>query len=211
MATQQVTQDENELDSKGGIRPQYKLPLSIVVGITMNGIKIRLWRSVITASGIALSIAFFAYVYANLLSTPQMSVDDKHRQIWLIIMSITVTLVGIVNSMLMAVTERFREIGTMKCLGAVDRFVTTMFVIEAVFMGSLASIIGWIIGFSVSVISHLTTIGWTQTWIDTSWSTFLYVLGASLLLGVSVTLVAALIPAQQAARMPAAMALRSDI
>lgn len=202
---------ENALDHKGGIKPQYKLPFSIVFGITMNGIKIRIWRSVITASGIALSIAFFAYVFANLLSTPNQTEDEKARQIWLIMMSVIVTLVGIVNSMLMAVTERFREIGTMKCLGAVDRFVTTMFVIEAVFMGSVASLAGWAIGFLASVISHITTLGWSATIAATSFMTFLTVLAASLVLGISVTLIAAIIPALQAARMPAAMALRSDI
>jgi putative ABC transport system permease protein len=202
--------DESALN-KSGIRPQYKLPLKIVVGITMNGIKIRLWRSLITASGIALSIAFFAYVYANLLTTPHLTADDRARQIWLILMSIMVTLVGIINSMLMSVTERFREIGTMKCLGAVDRFVTTMFVIEACFMGSLASVIGWLLGFAVSLISHLASIGWTQTWQNTSAETFFQVLAASMALGVSVTLVAAIIPALQAAKMPAAMALRADL
>ncbi|MFQ6133274.1 MAG: ABC transporter permease, partial [Armatimonadota bacterium] len=38
------------------------------------------------------------------------------RQWWLIGMSLLVCVVGIINSMLMSVTERFREIGTMKCL-----------------------------------------------------------------------------------------------
>jgi putative ABC transport system permease protein len=211
MANKVQAQSESAPNNKGGIRRQIRLPLNIVFGITMNGIKIRLWRSLVTASGIALSIAFFAYVYANLLTTPHLTQDDRNRQIWLIMMSIMVTLVGIINSMLMSVTERFREIGTMKCLGALDSFVTALFVIEAVFMGSLASITGWLLGFAVSMITHITSVGWTETLVDTSWFTFFTVFAASLLLGVTVTLIAAIIPALQAAKMPAAMALRSDI
>ena len=48
----------------------------------------------------------------KLLSNP-----DLNRQIWLVIMALLVCTVGITNAMLMSVAERFREIGTMKCLG----------------------------------------------------------------------------------------------
>ena len=46
-------------------------------------------------------------------------------------MSLLVCTVGITNSMLMAVTERFKEIGTMKCLGALDSFVVVLFMLES--------------------------------------------------------------------------------
>jgi len=51
------------------------------------------------------------------------------------ILSLLVCAVGIVNAQLMAVTERFREIGTMKCLGALDRFVLRLFILEAGMQG----------------------------------------------------------------------------
>jgi ABC-type antimicrobial peptide transport system permease subunit len=53
---------------------------------------------------------------------------EKFRAIWIGIISLLVTVIGIANAMLMSVTERFREIGTMKCLGALSSFVTQMFV-----------------------------------------------------------------------------------
>ena len=49
------------------------------------------------------------------------------KQRWIVILSLLVCVVGIVNAQLMAVTERFREIGTMKCLGALDRFILGSF------------------------------------------------------------------------------------
>ena len=48
--------------------------------------------------------------------------------------------------MLMAVTERFQEIGTMKCLGALDRFVVRLFLLESGFQGLAGALIGALIG-----------------------------------------------------------------
>ena len=44
----------------------------------------------------------------------------QERMLWLILVSMVVCAVGIANAMLMSVTERFREIATLKCLGALD-------------------------------------------------------------------------------------------
>ena len=41
---------------------------------------------------------------------------SARRNLWLVTLSLLVCIVGITNAMLMSVTERFREIGTMKCL-----------------------------------------------------------------------------------------------
>ncbi|HAT09777.1 MAG TPA: hypothetical protein DCS97_04135, partial [Planctomycetes bacterium] len=53
------------------------------------------------------------------------------RQALLVAISFLVCMVGIANAMLMAITERFREIATMKCLGATDGFILTQFLMEA--------------------------------------------------------------------------------
>jgi ABC-type antimicrobial peptide transport system permease subunit len=100
----------------------------------------------VTAAGILLSIAFFAYVLSNLEMTSNMTFDERARQTWLAVMSVLVAGVGITNSMLMSVTERFREIGTMKCLGAPDNFVVQLFFVEAAFMGFLSSCVGFVVG-----------------------------------------------------------------
>ena len=48
--------------------------------------------------------------------------------------------------MLMSVTERFREIATLKCLGALDGFIMLMFVLEASFLGVIGGLAGAIAG-----------------------------------------------------------------
>ncbi len=62
------------------------------------------------------------------------------RNTWIIVISLLVTIIGISNAMLMSVTERFREIGTMKCLGALSNFVRRMFLIESALAGLVADL-----------------------------------------------------------------------
>ena len=84
----------------------------------------------------------------------------KYRTYWLVVMSLLVCTVGITNSMLMAVTERFKEIGTMKCLGALDKFVVTLFILESGMMGIVASLLGWVVGFLAIILIAGFTKGW---------------------------------------------------
>ena len=64
---------------------------------------------------------------------------------WIIVISLLVTVIGIANSMLMSVTERFRDIGTMRCLGALSGFVRTLFLVEAAFMGVVGGAFGAVV------------------------------------------------------------------
>ena len=69
------------------------------------------------------------------------------RMTWLAFVSMLVCVVGIANAMLMSVTERFREIATLKCLGALDQFIMTIFLIEASLLGLVGGVIGTLAGF----------------------------------------------------------------
>ena len=118
------------------IEEQIDLPFVESLRISFQSLKIRFGRSIITTAGITLGIAFLVSVWTN--NEIGLALQESGRQsaintfeettekgistkdIWLIIMSLIVCVVGIANSMLMAVTERFREIGTMKCLGALE-------------------------------------------------------------------------------------------
>ena len=199
---------------------QITLPFSRAWQISMKSIKIRFARSLITAGGILLGIAFFSSVRsAMLFAAPPVGNDvdaiaeaaaAAHRQSWLAIMALLVCFVGIMNSMLMSVTERFKEIGTMKCLGALDKFIVTLFFIEAGLMGVIASALGWFLGWFIIVLLHLFSGGFAVLdgpfWVGSLFQ-FLQSLG----IGLSITLVAAIPPAVNAAKMPPAAALRSTI
>jgi len=69
----------------------------------------------------------------------------------MVIIALLVCGVGIVNSMLMSVTERYKEIGTIKCLGATDLSVLEIFLIEALLLGLMGGVIGAFAGWAAAV------------------------------------------------------------
>ena len=169
----------------------------------------------ITGAGIFLGIAFLCFSGSPILilyTQHKLGVSaDLNRQIWLVIMALLVCTVGITNSMLMSVSERFREIGTMKCLGALNSLIVRLFLIEALFMGFVASSAGWVLGFLGLVLVRWATLGWADGVGAMGATVVLGSLVICVLIGGLLTLFAALLPAQRAAQMPPAAALRTEV
>jgi hypothetical protein len=141
------------------------------------------------------------------------------RGIWLVTLSLMVCIVGITNAMLMSVTERFREIGTMKCLGALDKFVVKLFLIESSLQGVVGSCVGAFVGFVLAFVRALFTFHVTH--LDTGQSYWLALrffpvldvllwLAIALVVGVVLSVVAAIYPAIRAARMEPVEAMRVE-
>ena len=200
------------ISNKSGIKTQINLPWSKAIQIAMNSLKIRFWRSMITGAGIFLGIAFLCFSGVTaLLELKTGNQAALNRQIWLCVMALLVCTVGITNSMLMSVSERFREIGTMKCLGALNSLVVRLFLIEAIFMGVVASFAGWILGFIGVVLVRLGSLGWAEGVGHLTVGVLFGSLLGCIFIGGLLTLIAALLPAQRAAQMPPAAALRTEV
>jgi putative ABC transport system permease protein len=110
--------------------------------------------------------------------------------------------IGIMNIMLVSVTERTREIGLRKAVGASRTDILGQFLVEAVLLTTLGGIAGAVVGILVSVaIAKLTTVQATVTPIS-----LVLAVGVSAAVG----LVFGLYPARRAARLQPIVALRSE-
>jgi ABC-type lipoprotein release transport system permease subunit len=171
----------------------------------LASIRIRFLRHAITTTGIALGIAFLIVVEVIRAGQAHVGAADADRYRWLVGTSLLMCLAGVTNSMLMSVAERYREIGTIKCLGASDRFIVWVFFFEALLLGAVGSAAGAVIGCGLA--SLVTAIQGDSAPLLVQ---FEILLGA-LLIGMAMTVIAAIAPAIQAAKMPAAAALRIEV
>jgi putative ABC transport system permease protein len=225
MSEQVSASGGSEVKAGGLIRKQVELPWNKAFEFAMKSIKTRFVRSMITAGGVFLGIAFLASILVSqAIAGPNIEPSEAARMKWLVALSLVVCTVGITNSMLMSVSERFREIGTMKCLGALDQFVVKIFMIEALLTGFLASVAGWLVGTLLMLLTKwiafdpkAAEIGnGPKTWngsldigdlFGLPFGTF----WVCLVLGTVLTAIATFIPARQAASIPPAAALRTDV
>jgi len=131
------------------------------------------------------------------------------REVLLLSISFLVCLVGVSNAMLMAITERFREIATMKCLGATDGCVLKLFLIEATFHGAVGGVAGALIGLLVAG-GKAALVGGLRTFTYMPAAPIAGAAVASCLLGVLLAMLASLYPAWAASRMPPMEAMRVE-
>jgi putative ABC transport system permease protein len=120
----------------------------------------------------------------------------------LVAISLVVGGIVIMNIMLMAVSERTREIGIRKALGARRRDILAQFVVESATLSAAGAVIG--IGFGLVlawVVKTLTPLPAAVA----PWS-----VGLGVLLGVTVGIVAGVYPASRASRMDPIVALRAE-
>jgi putative ABC transport system permease protein len=111
--------------------------------------------------------------------------------------------VGVMNIMLVSVTERTREIGIRKALGAKRSDILFQFLTEAIVLTGLGGLIGMLFGWSVSVISRLVFPS-----LPTSVPLWAAVLGVAVSVGVG--LFFGLWPANRAAQLDPVEALRYE-
>jgi len=126
-------------------------------------------------------------------------------------LALAVAALGIVNTLVMAILERRREIGIMKAIGASDRDVKRLFFAEAAAMGVagglLGVVLGWLIGrainFGTTLYLQSQQLPAEDIWLVPWW----LVLGA-VVFAILVTLVSGLYPATRAAQLDPVEALR---
>lgn len=223
--TENITQN-----SQNTIPEQKHVSWFVTLQVSWAGIRRRFFRSLVTMSGVVLAIAFLTYmqvmnnivkglILANdkmlnvLLQKAGVDIyagDSSDRMMMLlIILSLLACLVGIVNSMLMSVTERIKEIGTLKCLGALDGFIIRSYFIESSLQGVAGTLLGCFIGLVVSIVAALSNYG-KYVFPNLQWGGVLLSLLTAFLVGTVLSIVAAILPAYMAAKKQPVDAMRVE-
>lgn len=143
-------------------------------------------------------------------SSPEEIANNRVQKRWLVGLALLVAFVGILNAMLMSVTERFREIGTMKCLGALDSFIIKLFLIESLLQGVVGTAVGVVVGLGLSLAGAWVKYG-TVAVANVPMGEVAGYFGLCLLVGIVLTVGGALYPAWQAARMQPIEAMRTEV
>ena len=212
------------------------LPLSKSFQMAYQSIRVRFFRSLVTTMSLVLAVAFLTFTQAgNDISeglrtsqdptflqiltkmgydvtpgaTSAADIGSSAKQRWIVFLCLLVCVVGIINAQHMSVTERFREIGTLKCLGALDRFIVRIFVIEATIQGLAGGVVGALLGalvaFSASILRFGLSSASYMPWTDLG-TTILY----AVCTGTGLSLLGVLYPAIVASRMLPVEAMRVE-
>jgi len=209
------------------------LPMRKSVQMAYQSIRVRFFRSMVTTMSLVLAVAFLAFIQVGndiaqgLLSSGNSdflqaltkagfdispgdtTITSSAKQQWIVFLSLLVCIVGIINAQLMSVTERFREIGTLKCLGALNRFIVRIFLLEATIQGLAGALVGALLGGAAALLTSLVRFGIPLLtyvpWLEMATTMFF-----TLCIGTFLSLLGVLYPAIIAARMRPVDAMRVE-
>ena len=128
-------------------------------------------------------------------------------------LALAVATLAIINTLVMAVLERRREIGVMKAIGASDQDVKKLFFTEAGAMGFFGGVLGILLGFAIGkainfgtgIYLHRHQLPSEPVWIMPPW-----LIGAAIAFSIVVSLVAGLYPASRAAKLDPVQTLKYE-
>ncbi|RLE55517.1 MAG: hypothetical protein DRJ26_00735 [Candidatus Methanomethylicota archaeon] len=189
------------------------LRIKDLLHIVLESMKKRKTRITLTVLTVLLNVALVSSMnimsFALAPSTPASSfipISLNDYQLWVSLISIVVCAITIFNSMLISVAERYKEIGTMKCLGARNALILQLFLFESLSVG----ILGGLAGFFSSIIITM-PIMYIQLGRLPTVQIYLSTLTISMSISVLVTLVATIYPAYYATKIDPVEALRFEV
>ena len=129
------------------------------------------------------------------------------------LLALFVASLGIVNTMVMSIIERTREIGILKSLGAQEGQIRLLFLVESGAIGLIGSLggilLGWLVSRLLSIIIQWYLASQELPTMD-MFSLPLWVALAAIGFGVGVSIIAGLYPASRGARVDPVRALRHE-
>ncbi len=208
-----------------------QLHWSVVWSLALSSLRVRLARAFITGLTITTATAFMMF----LLSMPFENASDPTAPgiaglmglripvgqdaaeaaieiegfMLMLVLSLIVAASGVLNTMLMSVAQRYREIGTIKCLGGLDMLVLFSVLFEAAMLGLIGAVIGVVVGLAISMALSLADYG-GEFLAHVNWTGLPLKVLFVFVVGMLLTTFGAAVPAYIASRMPPIEAMRGE-
>ena len=204
--------------SRGEHKSQF--PISQVLLFALQGIRLRIGRMLLVLAGVAVAIAFTnvllttndlfdAMGAAGVEAAQGLTRVPVFRWLWMAV-ALLICTTGTLNAIVMSVTERVKEIGTLKCLGSRNIHIVEIFLFESVLLGILGGVLGAVIGYLAALLNFAATVGWkylTGEMALAAAGNILVCIGIS----AALSLLASVIPVLMAAKVEPAAAMRYEV
>jgi len=193
---------------------ELKLRYDLVWSLAVSSLRVRLVRTLVTVLTITTATAFMMYLLSVPPSPAQLAriaAGEPQSRSWILmlVLALVVSGAGVLNTMLMSVSQRLREIGTIKCLGALDSLVLLSVLVEAALLGLLGAVVGVVVGLLIAILLGAVDHGGGVFGVM-SWGIIpvqvLFVFGV----GMALTTMGAAVPAWIASKLPPIEAMRGE-
>ena len=196
-----------------------QFPVSEALLFALQGIRLRLGRMLLVLAGIAVSIAFTNVLFtsevlyksmeAKTATAAGMTQSAVFRGLWIAV-ALLICTAGTLNAVVMSVTERVKEIGTLKCLGSRNIHIVQIFLFESMLLGVIGGTVGGALGYGVALLSFISSVGTGYLTGQAAWSAAVYI---PICIGISagLSLLASIIPVLMAAKVEPAAAMRYEV
>jgi putative ABC transport system permease protein len=193
-------------------------PLTKAIAFSARSVRMRIGRTLVVLMGVSSAVAFLTvlfsldHIMANVYrktGAAAQGVEELRR--WWVVVALLISVIGITNAILMSVTERIKEIGTFRCLGAMSRHIIVIFLCEAMFLGLVGGIVGGVIGITFTYSYTILQYTWTLVGDALTFRIIVTQLGLAIGLSMGLCVVSAIYPVYFAARLEPADAMRYEV
>lgn len=186
----------------------------------LQGIRLRLGRMVLVLMGVMVAIAFTNVLWTtddlyrrlpeDLIAQDQgMARIPVFQKLWVAV-ALLICTAGIFNAVVMSVTERIKEIGTLKCLGSRNIHVVEIFLFESLLLGLLGGVLGGALGYGVALLNFVATIGARHLSGELAWVAAFNILKC-IALSMTLSTLASIVPVLMATKVEPAAAMRYEV
>ncbi len=128
------------------------LPFSDMLWIVLKCVRNRIGRFILALTNTSLAIAYMNFVVVASYMNPNVEVSLLY---WLLGVSLGVAAMSMLASVYVAFLERIKEVGVWKSLGALNKHIFEMFILEGVLLGVVGGVLGLMLGLLINVLLSL--------------------------------------------------------